>query len=75
MTTWKRFLKTSLVAYQEPKPAKRAMGLCPFLTVLSGEGPTKKPNSGYLSRVTYCPEDPNPELGKEPVTWGIMEAT
>ena len=51
------------------------MGLSPFLTVLSGEGSTKKPDSGYLSGVTYCPEDPSPEIGKELVPWGIVEAT
>ena len=51
------------------------MGLSLFLTVLSGEGSTKKPDSGYLSGVTYCPEDPSPELGKELVPWGIVEAT
>ena len=63
------------MVYQEPKPTRQAMGLSPFLTVLSGEGSTKKPDRGYLSWVTCCPEDPSPELGKELVPWVIVEAT
>ena len=49
------------------------MDLSLILTVLSGEGSTEKPKSGYMSRETYCLEDPTPELDKELVPWGNME--